>query len=849
MMEGITTDENEATVTSPPVWLRSSLASAAKEAAKSKSIIQNSKTKLAAIESELLMGLLPPRTSSSITALFESLPNNSLAKRDILRSLYDTTTLTALIATHNTIWESRFDRFFVKTNLLGEAIGSTMVMTTASCNYWLHAAVMIILSSFQETRDNTASVQAAKLARRPVIVPAVMPTTPQELDTIIRNSIKAHALNKAKPRSKLAKRATSSKVKPTAKNSGTDLITLTDSHEAKTRGQTTLFKQKIKTKMIWWHMVKNKFQFTLKDLSFKRLNNDGFNNLSNFHFDPDTRKYLGYGLKFIPPPKDIDIRQYTSTNFKIFSEKLKWAYFFASQLVQQPRDNLFNPRFKVPPSIFSKSVPPKVSSLLYNLESQISQIRFVPSSNFMQLEVKNLRNFSKLHPEVIFKEADKNLGLTAMDTLNYHKMVMGHLLNTNVYQEMGLFEDTDMDDIVVPAEMRLIHISKQFKRTAQETKYLTLERTYSYPKFHCLPKLHKQPIVGRPIIGSPNWVTTPYSIFLDEKLKSHLHLYPSILKNSSSLIDAIKEHCVLPSHWLVTLDVTSLYTNIDTTILCESLKSLPDGIHLSNLSKAICNTNYFCYMDRLYRQTRGIAMGTNAAVSLANFYLGHLLDNIISNNPRVDLYRRYIDDLFLIFNGSESDLLDLIELWNHLIPGIKFTYKYSHAEIDFLDLTIYTENDVIGYRTFHKTISRFLYIPPFSCHVPHSINGFLKGELTRYRRSNSSNLDFINTIRLFLHRLLERGYSIKMFFKTLKQWHLPKLQNVRNTLPRVYIMIPYTASTRCHIIHQLIQKLVYNNLNLSLYPVWTTSANIKQILLRSNLSIKQQEFITRNYSP
>lgn len=74
-------------------------------------------------------------------------------------------------------------------------------------------------------------------------------------------------------------------------------------------------------------------------------------------------------------------------------------------------------------------------------------------------------------------------------------------------------------------------------------------------------KIHKTPMVGRPIAASHSYITRPISISVDELVKPKIRL-PTVLRDSSELIQLL-EHTALPNtnSFLVTADVVSPYPN------------------------------------------------------------------------------------------------------------------------------------------------------------------------------------------------------------------------------------------------------------------------------------------------
>jgi hypothetical protein len=150
-------------------------------------------------------------------------------------------------------------------------------------------------------------------------------------------------------------------------------------------------------------------------------------------------------------------------------------------------------------------------------------------------------------------------------------------------------------------------------------------------------------------------------------------------------------------------------------------------------------------------------MGTNCAVQLANLYMAPF-DSMFAD--QVSNYARYIDDIFFIFDGTDAEL-DKIKLdMNEAIPGIALTFSSSPSSADFLDTTIYrTAENTIAFRLYQKAIATFQYLPPWSCHPPSTIRGYIRGELLRIVRLTTSIADRRASAVLLEGRLLRRGFT------------------------------------------------------------------------------------------
>jgi len=194
-----------------------------------------------------------------------------------------------------------------------------------------------------------------------------------------------------------------------------------------------------------------------------------------------------------------------------------------------------------------------------------------------------------------------------------------------------------------------------------------------------LPKLHKNPIVGRPIVAGHSWTTVGCSKLLTSLLKSIIPRFPNVLKDSTSLIKIIESTTFDRNIFLCTLDVVSLYTNIPVDHAIEVLKQLiQENIDLFprkdladfmiEMLEFVLKHNVMEYKQMVFKQIFGIDMGTPLAPVLANLYLAFLertlqAKAVESNIMWPILYKRFIDDCFIIYQGNKTNLLEFVDLF------------------------------------------------------------------------------------------------------------------------------------------------------------------------------------------
>ena len=171
---------------------------------------------------------------------------------------------------------------------------------------------------------------------------------------------------------------------------------------------------------------------------------------------------------------------------------------------------------------------------------------------------------------------------------------------------------------------------------------------------------------------------------------------------------------------------------------------------------------------------------------------------IISKSKTKPLeWKRYIDDIFSLWNADKKEIEDFIVLANRHHPTIKFTAEISNKEVNFLDTTAYKgerfcNQGILDIRTHFKPTETFQYTHYSSCHPAGVRKRLIKGEALRLLRTNSSEKSFDENLTRFKTHLWARGYPhnlIKKITSEVKfterksalQYH-PALPNLKNIL-------------------------------------------------------------------
>ena len=146
-------------------------------------------------------------------------------------------------------------------------------------------------------------------------------------------------------------------------------------------------------------------------------------------------------------------------------------------------------------------------------------------------------------------------------------------------------------------------------------------------------------------------------------------------------------------------------------------------------------------------------MGTKMTVAFGNTFMAKVVTEIISQSTLKPLvWKRFIDDIFTLWNTTREEMLQFIEQANKHHPTIKFTAEISDRQTNFLDTIVYKgekfkEESMLDLRTHFKPTETFQYTHFSSCHQYGVKRGFIKGEALRLLRTNSSKTLFEENIK------------------------------------------------------------------------------------------------------
>jgi hypothetical protein len=526
-------------------------------------------------------------------------------------------------------------------------------------------------------------------------------------------------------------------------------------------------------------------------------------NLTTDKLSAFEKQSLAFGINFIPKPRMNDkILRKAFLEF-VRSVRLKW-HFCKYGPSYSGADEDPEPSKPVSKFYIKSNWSPNPSQFNFELEDKLEKLgesiinlpKNITKNNWTTAQQKTLMNLIN-KPDRLIITADKNLGYVYVTTEWYEAKIFKHL-HSNTYQNVT-DEFTRGKDIKkmssIYRNMNDMTLKASNCLSSEEIKFILFKRQWKPMKFYLLAKVHKQvddpwKVEGRPIAPSMTWITHHLSIWVAVELGKYLQFATTVLKDSTTLINTLRSPKLQKAIgkknkkiFLVSADVVALYPSINqergVKAIHAFLKQFPE-IPTQKLDFMINSLHFIlknCYIqfkEEFYWMKDGTAMGSSMCPTYANIFMfqteNYLVQQLL-HKEKLLMYKRYIDDTFMIVQGTEKDVNNIMDKLNQLDETIKFTHTASKKSIDFLDIIIKYDAHLgkIDTSVFQKKLNKYAYLPWNSWHTRYMKAGFIKGEAIRYARLCSKEQDFIQTIQLFIIRLQKRGYPLNFIHKAINK--------------------------------------------------------------------------------
>ena len=319
-------------------------------------------------------------------------------------------------------------------------------------------------------------------------------------------------------------------------------------------------------------------------------------------------------------------------------------------------------------------------------------------------------------------------------------------------------------------------------------EYKINPNSFNIPFMYAIPKFHKVPTKFRFITSSVNCMTKEISVLLNlilNELSDKIELESErgwIIKNNKKVLKSLEECNANPglpgNHMITTFDFSTLYTTLPHDDLIRCLVALYNkyftgdvGIRFNTkkiivskcdfvqILKFCIRNSYILYDDKIYRQIKGIPMGSNYSPNAANLYLHFYEQKFLNINPIAGQIRyknsfRFIDDLLCINN--RDSIFDINSIYPRELQ-ISNTNSDPHRKCSFLDISI----EIVGGVFIHKIYDKrrdfnfdILGLPSLRSNIPvKMLYGAMCSQFCRFAAACKYRNDFVFNCKLVKSKL------------------------------------------------------------------------------------------------
>lgn len=431
------------------------------------------------------------------------------------------------------------------------------------------------------------------------------------------------------------------------------------------------------------------------------FNKDAFKNFTQLQIPESVAITLAFGPKFSLP---VYYKEKDFTN-------LREAAFALNEKFGKPRDQS------------------EVKEIILNHVKNYSDQQFEQHASeirdYFTAAIGETLAFIKNNPDIIVTQADKANAAILMDRDTYIAKTEKLLSDKTTYAKLKA------SSIAAYQKMNQILIGKfeKAKLISGVAAHKAIRNETETANIYSLIKTHKQGQPPRPIV---NTINTP-GYLLATKVTEILTKARDEIKynvfNATQATERIKNSIILPDEEFDSLDARSMFTNISTKKAIEAVKKRQAALSINHeimylITEAIeficIKSTEISFNGQLYKQIKGLRMGSSISPILADFVMEDLLDNLFKKVKKPSVIIKYVDDIMIATTPAHAD--QILEAINEEDPDLKFDIERQGEDrrINYLDFTIINDPFDLKTKWFQKPIAsgRFLN---FHSHHPKTV--------------------------------------------------------------------------------------------------------------------------------
>ncbi|CAF3974076.1 unnamed protein product [Rotaria sordida] len=297
-------------------------------------------------------------------------------------------------------------------------------------------------------------------------------------------------------------------------------------------------------------------------------------------------------------------------------------------------------------------------------------------------------------------------------------------------------------------------------------------------------------ITVQPVVVAQHSETIRIAHFLDELLRPDVRreLDQFTFVNGVDFIRKLNDYietpgCIFrPTTNFITITISNFYSMVDHDTMLSSFQYyLKDpcklrtinGISISKiyeLTTLFLRNNRFYYDDKIYRFVKGSPRSFPFTETLATLYVLSWFKSLFRQpSLEKEFYGRYQNQLFLTWNDTKENLINMIKMANREDINIHVDIKMG-SSATFLQAYIENQNGTFYSRVDHDSITQRYTIPYVIGNTKEEHSRWLRAALIRAVHYCTSVLDF-NRERIYLEvSCLANGYTIEFVEKRIEQF-------------------------------------------------------------------------------
>lgn len=507
-------------------------------------------------------------------------------------------------------------------------------------------------------------------------------------------------------------------------------------------------------------------------------------------------------------------------------------------------------------------LPPEIGLLVDKdknmLNSGFKVVKRAP--NLSVREVKALRELMG-NKTIVIKPADKGSAVVILSREQYITEVKRQLSDSIYYKKLKepIYLQT------IPMVSRILdELYNKRVINKKQSSYLKGEGQPRPRRFYILPKIHKEPDKwtvpheippGRPIVSDCGSETYQTAEFIDFYLNPLSVRHPSFIKDSYYFIDLVKSLTIPADSFLFSIDIDSLYTNIDIAAGLQAVREIfqayPDAERpdkeILELLEINLRRNDFEFDGDFYLQVKGTAMGKRFAPAYANIFMAKWEAEALEKCPRKPLhYLRYLDDIWGVWTYSKPDFEEFIRILNAHDWSIQCKYELDDKKIDFLDTTVYKGRNFevhnkLDIKVFFKKTDTHALLYKSSFHPRHTYRGIVKAQLLRFHRICTRQEDFQEAVKELFVALRKRGYSRQFLRQCLRSFLDRKEALEGDRIPLITTYSLFNVQIHKKLKENFDSLMVNTGVlpNRTVISAYRRNKNLKDYLVRARLTSQQ----------